>query len=420
MALKKTTGMWVADDAFFNRSFELERLDERVRNGTHTLLTAQRRMGKTSLVRELLRRLDTERSFETVFVDLEGAATAADAVAEIVVQAGSAHGVWTRLKEGLASLMPGIRDAVDELAIAELRVKLRATLDPGSWRHKGDAVFAALAANELPVVLALDELPMLVNRLLKGRKHEMTPEGRASADEFLSWLRRNGQMYPGRVSMIVSGSVSLEPILREAGLTAQANIFAPLELKPWDEETAVACLGALADGAGVVVSKPARREMCQLLRCQVPHHVQMFFDCLDEHLRRAGRRRASMDDVKRVYAAELLGVRGQMDLDHYETRLKIVVGLDGYRAALDLLTEAAVQGGWLRRGAIERYAKYFGAHLSDGDHQPVSFVHLLGLLEHDGYLARDGDDYRFVSGLLEDWWRARHGSGHVPIGERPI
>lgn len=420
MVLKKTPGMWVSGDAFFDREFELDWLADRVRNGTHTLLTAQRRMGKTSLVRELFRRLDDKGDFETVFVDLEGATTAADAITEIVVQARSAHGAWTRLKTGAANLMPGIRDAVDELGVSELRVKLRAGLDPGSWRHKGDAVFAALAENELPIVLALDELPMLVSRLLKSPGGDSTPEGTVPADEFLSWLRKNGQAYPGRISMIVSGSVSLEPILREAGLTAHANIFSPFELKPWDEATAMACLGALADGADLGVSKAVRREMCTLLRCQVPHHVQMFFDCLEEHLRRVGRRRASKADVTHVYAAELLGVRGQMDLDHYETRLKLVVGTDGYRVALELLTEAAVEGGWLRRGAIERYARYFGTDLPDGGRQPVSLVHLLEVLEHDGYLARDGGHYRFVSGLLEDWWRARHGSGHVAIAERLV
>ena len=38
----------------------------------------------------------------------------------------------------------------------------------------------------------------------------------------------------------------------------------------------------------------------------------------------------------------MLGVRGQADLDHYESRLKLVLGPEGYRDALDLLTEAAV------------------------------------------------------------------------------
>ena len=56
MTLRKAGGNWVDGDRFFNRDAELEALTERVKDGTHTLLTAQRRMGKTSLVRELLRR----------------------------------------------------------------------------------------------------------------------------------------------------------------------------------------------------------------------------------------------------------------------------------------------------------------------------------------------------------------------------
>ena len=56
--MQKAGGNWVVGEKFFNREAELEALAERVQEGTHTLLTAQRRMGKTSLVRELLRRLE--------------------------------------------------------------------------------------------------------------------------------------------------------------------------------------------------------------------------------------------------------------------------------------------------------------------------------------------------------------------------
>ena len=43
---------------------------------------------------------------------------------------------------------------------------------------------------------------------------------------------------------------------------------------------------------------------------------------------------------------------------------------------------------------------------------------VLHVLEHDGYLARRDDGFRFVSGLVEDWWRARNGRGFVPFSER--
>ena len=72
MTTLRMSSNWVDGDRFFDREAELQLLRERVENGTHTLLTAQRRMGKTSLVRELLRRLDEDGKFATVFVDWEG------------------------------------------------------------------------------------------------------------------------------------------------------------------------------------------------------------------------------------------------------------------------------------------------------------------------------------------------------------
>ena len=416
MVLKKAGANWVEGDRFFNREVELQALAERVRDGTHTLLTAQRRMGKTSLVRELLRRLDEEGRFQTVFVDLEDAAAPADAIAEIGARSRPVQGAWQRIKSGFASTLREVRDRVDSVSVDEIQVKLRAGIDAGNWRQKGDEVFAALAESNRPVVLAIDELPILVNRLLKGDDHRITPERRRAADEFLGWLRKNGQIHRGRVCLVLAGSVSLEPILAQAGLSAHANIYSPLDLKPWDDETAAGCLAALAQTYGLDLPLDVRREMCRRLRCQIPHHVQQFFDHLHEHLRRAGRREATMEDVERVYTSEMLGIRGQMDLEHYEGRLKMVLGRKGYRTALEILTEASVSEGGLRADAVARYRELEEREEAGGD--PVAVEDVLFLLEHDGYLEPHGDGYRFVSGLLEDWWRARHGGYFTPIKRR--
>ena len=407
MGLKKADGKWVDGDEFFDRDAEIEALVERVGDGTHTLLTAQRRMGKTSLVRELLRRLAEEGRFETIFVDLEDASVPADAIAAIGIE--SAQGAWGRVKSLLAntlSAVAGIGGRVPALAGADLWVKIRAGVNAGNWRHKGDRLFAALAGSKRPVVLAIDELPILVNRLLKGNDYRITPERRQAADEFLSWLRKNGQTHKGRICMIVSGSVSLEPILLQAGLSAHANIFSPYDLKPWSEETAMACLGALGETYNLDLPRDVRRDMCRRLRCQIPHHVQRFFDVLYEDLRPTGRLVASLEDVERVYTHEMLGVRGQMDMEHYEGRLKMVLGEEGCRNALEMLTEAAANDGRLRDDAIDRRRESLAAGAGA---DPVGDI--LRTLEHDGYLERQDDGYRFVSGLLEDWWRVRYGRG---------
>ena len=180
-------------------------------------------MGKTSLVRELQRRLAGTGDFEVVFVDLEAATDPADAIAEIGVQTKPVRAAWDRIMTSFASLVRSAGGRIEELSVADLKVKLRAGIDAGNWPQRGDAIFAALAESGRPVVLAIDELPILVNRLLKDETGRVTPEGKRETDAFLSWLRKVGQSHRDRVTLILSGSVSLEPLLEQAGLSAQSQ-----------------------------------------------------------------------------------------------------------------------------------------------------------------------------------------------------
>ena len=51
--MKSSTGRWVSGGDFFDREPELRVLESRVRDRNHVLLSGQRRMGKTSVLRSL-------------------------------------------------------------------------------------------------------------------------------------------------------------------------------------------------------------------------------------------------------------------------------------------------------------------------------------------------------------------------------
>ncbi|MCY4261339.1 MAG: hypothetical protein OXC91_13885, partial [Rhodobacteraceae bacterium] len=404
---------------FFNREKELEILTERVHGGVHTLLSAQRRMGKTSLVRELLRQLNETGNFSVVFVDLEAAGTPSDAIAEIGAQTGDLDAVWGKLASRFRNFMRDASGQIEEMSVGDIRVKLRAGINLGNWQKTGDAIFAALADSDLPVVLAIDELPILLNRMLKDRTGHITPQGREDVNTFMSWLRKTGQSYRGQVTLILSGSVSLEPLLEAAGLSAQANIFSSYDLKPWSMEMAVSCLGALAKSYDIDLSLEIRRAMCKKLRCHIPHHVQIFFDKIHDHLRDNSRNVASIDDVEQVYAREMLGVRGQFDLQHYEERLKTILGEEGYPVALEILTAASVDGN-LSTETLGRYRTWFSGKCAHDENSMPPIDHVLHVLQYDGYLELRDGVYHFVSGLLEDWWRRRYGQGFVSVFGRQL
>ena len=56
--LTRADGNWVVGSRFWDREAEVELLKHRIAEAAHTLIVAQRRIGKTSLMRETARQLE--------------------------------------------------------------------------------------------------------------------------------------------------------------------------------------------------------------------------------------------------------------------------------------------------------------------------------------------------------------------------
>lgn len=397
--MKNRVGPWVAGDDFFDRDHERRRLSQLLREGAHVSLVAQRRTGKTSLLRKVAAELGDELC--CLYVDLQDARDAADAVVAIALATRERQQLWTRTRNSFANVLQGVEGVGVDVLSLQLREGVL-----GGWSARGDRVLADLARGEPPVALLLDELPVLLVKLLRRDP--------AEAEAFLSWLRRGCLAHHGKLSVVVTGSIGLAPVAHRAGLSGTLNHYTPMLLEPWAGPTAVACLGRLAAGARLTLADGVADAVVAQLGCCIPYHVQLFFQLLDEDARRAGRSRVDLADVERVYRTRMLSSHGHAELAHMEERLRQVVPHEQHALVTDLLTEAAVTGALGHQGAL---ALAVDAGLSRAD-APAVLRDLLGVLQHDGYLERRGDDYRFVSKLLRDWWHARFSAFFVPVAER--
>ncbi len=412
--LIKTIGNWVEGDRLWDREQEMALFIESLDQGAHLLLMAQRRIGKTSLMREAARRL--QHRYLCLQVDWQEAASAADAIAELSVATRPHQSLWHKTKALFANIAQTATDSIDTLQVADLKISLRSGLTKGDWRTKGDQLFAVLAESEQPVVVFLDEVPILVSRLLKGDNLRITPERRAEADRFMSWLRASSLQYQGKVRLIVTGSIGLEPVLRQAGLSATINHFSPFELGPWSAAAAQGCLEALAIQYSLTFEEGAITRMLECIGIYIPYHVQLFFEQIYQSCRLEGIDAATPELVDKIYQTRLLSVRGRAELSHLEERLKLVMAEELYLMALDLLTEAAVVG-ILSQEAAQIIAQ---EHASlDGALRPKDAMReILSVLEHDGYLQPSEIGYGFVSKLVKDWWQARYGFNFIPAARR--
>lgn len=403
--MRPTAGRWVSGDDFFDREPELRVLESHVRDHNHVLLTGQRRMGKTSIARELGRRLEADGSI-FLFADVEGSTCAEDAVAAIAKETYSTRSIASRLGH---SVKDWLGENIEEVGVHGVRARIRAGLHAGNWRQLGEKLLQHCADQDAAVLLVIDELPIFLKRML----HD---DGDAKrVDEFLSWLRGAIQALgdQGPV-LIVTGSIGLHPLVNRLGIPDRINHFYPIRLQPWDRTTSVECFERLAEVEGLSVEEGVANAVYDALGLGIPHHVQSFFARIRDFATLRGTRAVTVEDVRHVYRTGLLGPFGQNDLVHYETRLKDGLDDETFSVAMEILAEAATRNVFTpaaRRcleGQYEELVNDIRGRVADA----------IEVLVHDGYIKDGENGHRFPSRLLQDWFAARFRDHHVPLESR--
>lgn len=411
--MKRALGNWVVGDDFWDRKDELVLFMDYVRDGANILLAAPRRIGKTSLIREAARLL--EDRFVCLHVDLQKSHSAADAVAEVSVATRPHESLWGRTKDIFAESLGRLADRLESLKVSEVQITLRSGLTSDDWQEKGDTLFQILAESEKPTVLFMDEVPILVNRLLQGSDYRVTAERRKETDAFMSWLRENTIRHRGKVRTVVTGSIGFEPILRLAGLNATLNTFTPFRLSAWSPAVAQAFLIEIAKEYKLDLNDKCATAMIDRLGYCIPHYVQVYFDNVYRICKTRNIAGVTVELVDEVYDSEMLSIQGHAELSHLEERLRTVLGPDRFPLALEILTEAAVVGVL----TVESAAIILRSYAFEGKSTEEVLREVLGVLEHDLYLTPNkAGEYVHVSKLVADWWKARFTFGYKAAAAR--
>ncbi len=393
--MRNITGQAVVGDDLYGRGYELAALWERLVAGEHVLLLAPRRVGKTSLMLEMERQ--PHPKWHVIYVDVQGAADAADLFAGILAQLAS-HPTYRR---GLENI-PGWRAAKDTLSAAskltkahvgELKVEFASAMRT-DWHRRADQIRARLAATEAEerLLVIIDELPMLVARLVDN-------ERRQDAEVLLSKLRewRQAPDLRCRVVTLAGGSIGLEGVVQRAGLSGLINDLVPFRLGSWSPSTARRFLCEIGRSSDFPLGEATVEQVLDLLYDPVPYHLQLFFQALRDECR-GNPASITPDLVRSCFEQRLAGASGTAHLDHYATRLELALGEQERLVALAVLSRLASPKELVPVEELQ--------HLSAG--RESAFRSALRTLEADGYVRRDGDGVSFRSNLLRRWWQKHH------------
>lgn len=395
--MRNIVGQAVVGDDLYGRDYELARLWEHFDQGEHVLMLAPRRVGKTSLMLELHR--VPRDNWHVINVDVEGGDGPEDCVAAMLAALAADSRYRTRFEaipfsSAIKSVLEGLSANVD---IGVLRVELKRAIG-----YEWDRVAAQLQERLIhrphagrKLLLILDELPILISRMLRGDRS-------SDADLLLARLRqwRQAPAMRGTVHTLVGGSIGLEGILRRAGLSASINDLVPFRVDPWDRSTAVQFLHELGRDIDFQLGDRSITRILDLLVDPVPYHVQLFVSALRDACKRDVSL-ASPETIDRCFDQQLAGESGTAHLDHYEKRLELALDEQECAMAHSILGLACRSRDGVRVSHLGRLRRW----------SEPTFQSVLRDLKADGYVTEGDGRLVFRSNLLRVWWRKHHGRG---------
>lgn len=390
----------VTGDDFFNHENFVRQISDKLHEGNHILLAAPRRFGKTSIMYRLMQKPLWD--YHVVHVDLEGLHHPADLVARLL-ESTARVSTLARLVAGLGTLAEKlvrlVSDHAEEIEIFDVRVKLRDAAT-AQWREHMQALMNRMATADKPVVLFLDELPMLLERLCK------TEEGKGEAVALMRWLRELRQA-PAmhRLRFVLAGSIGIERILNQLGEIATINDFERMKLSAFPHPIAEQFLDSLATTYGFPLDAASRSTMLTLIGPPVPYFLQVLFSETRKACEEA-QSPASPEVITRIYREKVLGEDCKTYFDHYYTRFRLYYPPHLEAAAKHVLRELA-QVGAMRRDACQQFYREAVGDTFDAD----EFAGMMADLEYEFYVAFDAEQrvYRFACKLLHDWWLRHYG-----------
>jgi hypothetical protein len=353
------------------------------------VLTAERRMGKTSIVKKMA--AEPQRGMRVFFRDLEALRTPLEFV-DCVYQDVQAD------LSGRGRAMNRVRLFMDQVGGFELKgLKLPKQAAP-HWKTILTKTMEDLAEHqEGLLIFCWDEIPMMLDNLKRDQDE-------AAAMEVLDTLRSLRQMVP-TVRMVFTGSIGLHHVitrLKEKGYAnAPTNDMFTEDVSPLAFEDACDLARGLLVGEGIeiVEGEALVGAIARSVDC-FPYYIHHVVDAL-----RWTTQARTVEQVDEIVSTHLCDDANRWDMAHYRERIDTYYADVEQMLALGILDElAATDNPLSQRELLDRLS------VQGTGQNPELVRKVLTLLGRDHYVEKQKDgSYRFKFSLIQHYWRMSRG-----------
>lgn len=382
MCISNKIGPPVEGDDFFGRGKEIRNANRLLDRNHSLLLSAPRRIGKSSLAKRLIEEKQNQ-GWKCVYIDLEETTTE-DGFLRLVVEAFKKNGIWKQLTEGMSKGLASVLDRIEKVSFGGIDFNIRI-------REEQEDLYKnlkELIKHDEDTLIVVDELTLFLGILNKREN------GAEKVAFILNWLRSLRQVSKTKVRWLFCGSVGLRNFTSAMNLGYTINDLTEFGLDELTREEAIGLLTGLCKSEDMEMSENLVYYTLDKLHWNIPYFIQLIFSKLVEKYDGAAISKESIDAAyNRLCSENYLNTWSERLSEYRE-----------YEApARQILRSLSTQPAGMERNAmLDTLMTGQGAAKIEEVDYTLSKV--LEMLENDGYILKKDSIRAFRSPLLRDYW----------------
>ncbi len=381
--MKITAGHPARGEKFYQRDNIITKVWELITTGHNILITAPRRVGKTSIMFYLLD--NPKKGHEAVFLNTESVNDTNEFFKRLANALLKTDSVNTSIK--LKNLLSEKFPAIKKIGTSGIEFGAKQELD---YFEIVKSILNSANPEGNTILILLDEFPQTLENIILdcGEK-----EGR----RFLQLnreLRQNNEA-PEKTRFIYTGSIGLESVVHRINETKAINDLARLPVPPLKNKEANTLLSLLLRSSDIKMKDEIVAYMLERIKWLIPFYIQLMAQGIRDLVADEGIGEIDNKTIDKVID-NMLYQRNHFD--HWHSRLRIAFKGDEYSLAKDILNKISETEPLHSNEIVDSAVKY---NLME------RYQDIVGSLVYDGYInnSEDKGKYRFNSPILRLWWR---------------
>ncbi len=387
MNITNKIGAPVTGNDFFGRTKEIAKATRYLDEKQSLLLSAPRRIGKSSLAKKLIANKVIE-GWKCVYIDLQGVASTEDFL-RILIDSFTGAGIMQKTQKKVKDFISSVFTVTDNIELGPLKINLAHPLSAETIYNRMSHIFA----HQQDCLIVIDELPLFLGKLI-GKEGENLKD----VEFLLSWFRSIRQLDDSRLRWLFCGSVGLRNFTTHYGISQTINDLVDFKLGEFSQSEAIGLINALAQSYDIRMDEKIIAQTLDMLQWPIPYFIQLLMDRVISAKQNTEDTVVRSEEIKSAFD-ELIQSDYFMTWDERLEEYRELQPMA--RTILDTLSN--IENGLEKQQLTQILMK---DHVSTEEGAVnKKLVKVLSMLEHDGYILRNDGNRKFRSPLLRKWWK---------------